>query len=97
MPLWLINPSTSWPAANPVPIDTVAPVILAVSTSLSVRPGAIAAAGPFSEYASVPALASTGASLTALTSNVMVLALWSRSCPALAVPPLSLSWNVNVL
>ncbi len=40
---------------------------------------------------SVPA----GASLTEVTSMVMVFADWSRSTPPLAVPPLSCTWKVK--
>ena len=37
----------------------------------------------------------TGASLTAVTLNVNVLAEASRSTPLLAVPPVSWTWKVN--
>src|SRR2546428_13840746 len=41
---------------------------------------------------SVPA----GASLTDVTSMVIVLGLWSRSTPLLAVPPSSCTWKVKL-
>jgi hypothetical protein len=36
-----------------------------------------------------------GASFTAVTSIVIVFGDWSRSTPALAVPPSSCTWNVK--
>ena len=43
-----------------------------------------------------PGTVFTGASLTALTLNVIVLALWSRATPPLSVPPSSRTWNVKL-
>jgi hypothetical protein len=39
--------------------------------------------------------ATTGTSFTAVTLSVMVLALASVLMPPLAVPPLSVTWNVK--
>jgi hypothetical protein len=50
---------------------------------------------PFS-FVPTEMLAPTGASLTGLTSMVIVRATASRSRPPLAVPPLSRTWKVKL-
>jgi hypothetical protein len=41
-------------------------------------------------------LAPAGASFTDVTSIVIVLALWSRLTPPLAMPPSSRTWKVKL-
>ena len=48
MPFWVVKPRMSWPVLKPVPIVTVAPTKLAVSTSVTVKLGSMAVAAWFS-------------------------------------------------
>ena len=69
---------------------TVAPVRLALSTSLTVKAVSMAVAAACSEYDSgLAVVVTTGASFTAVTSIVMVFGVASRSTPPFAVPPSS--------
>ena len=67
-----MKPSASCALLKPVPIETVAPVRLAVSTSLSVKALLMTVAAWFSVYASPLEAAITGASLVPVTVSTSV-------------------------
>ena len=99
----MVNARTS-PVEKPAPIDTVAPVILTLSTSVMLMSvsamATVVLLFPTAAVKPVPAplasRSSTGASLTAVTLMVRVLATGSRLTPPLAVPPVSSTLNVKL-
>ena len=98
---------TTWPAVTAAPLSRSDPpagsvVILIASRALagvsngSVKPKSAAAnVTAVSSRVVIVLSAPAGASLTAVTLNVMVLGDWSRSTPPLAVPPSSRTWKVK--
>ena len=77
--------STVWTSAVPASTSAMLMAFGPVNTS-GVLPGVLWA----------PGTVLTGGSLTMVTSTVIVRAVWSRSRPPLAVPPLSWTWNVKL-
>ncbi len=97
---WLAATATpssfSVPAAGSVVILTAANAFAGVSFG-SVKPkSAVANVYAVSSFVVTVLSAPAGASFTAVTSIVIVLAVWSRSTPPLAVPPLSCTWKVKL-
>src|SRR5436190_13333533 len=65
--------STSCPLEKLLVMETVAPVRFALSTSVTVRLGAMATGEPFSVKETVPPAVTTGASLTEVTVTELVV------------------------
>ena len=92
--------------ATPLSVRLPAPGRVVIFTASSALAGlSLASLKPKSAVANVYAVSSSvvtvllapdGASLTAVTLTVIVLAVGSRSTPPLAVPPSSCTWKVKL-